>query len=136
MGRLKVADTMDALATAVATSSLIDAAFGYPVEAVAPGQATVGYPDPIDFDMTFGRGADRATFPVWVMCGLTVDRATRATVDALIAGSADIKAAIEDHAPAGAYSSVRVTDAAIESAPLSTSGLWALSIRFDCEVIS
>jgi len=132
---LDCALVMDALATAAATSSLVTAAFGYPTEALLPGQATVGYPESIEFDLTFGRGADKATFPVWVMCGYVVDPATRATVSALIKNAADIKTVIEAHAPAGAYSSVRVTDAAIERVvPLNGSQL--VLVRFDCEVIS
>lgn len=135
MAGLNVASVMDTLAAAIATSSLVTAAFAYPTESITPGQATVGYPETIEFDMTFGRGADTAVFPVWVLCGYSVDPATRATVSALITNAADIKTSIESYAPAGAYSSVRVTDAAIERV-VPPNGSQLVLVRFDCEVVS
>lgn len=135
MAGLDVADVMDALAAAVEGSSLVSKAFAYPTEAVTPGQATVGYPETIDFDMTFERGADTATFPVWVMCGLTVDPATRATVSDLIKHASDVKAVVESYAQGSAYSSVRVTDARIERVTnLDTT--QSVMVRFDMDVIS
>ena len=134
MGALNVAATMDALATAFASVGVITNAYGYPVEALNPGEACVGYPDPITFDMTFQRGADEATFPVWVMCGLVADAATRTFVSTIIGSASDVKDAV-DGSLSGVVQTCRVTDAAIERV-FPAGGNQSIAVRFDVEVIS
>ncbi len=135
MAGLDCALVMDALAAAVEGSSLVTRCYAYPTEALRPGEGTVGYPEQVDFDMTFARGADTATFRVWVMCGLTGDPATRAVVSDLIKDAADIKTAIEAYAQGSAYSSVRVMDAAIERVQFAD-GTQNVMVRLSMDVIS
>ena len=104
-----------------------------PVEALQPGDAVVGYPtDPMSISTTFRRGQDRATFPVFVICGMPQDESTQTAVDALV-GSGSIVAAIEAYA--GTWQSVSVTQASIvEYTP--TGGSPMVALRFDVDVIA
>ena len=134
MGGLVLSDVMDAIATALET--VVTNAHAWPTEAVKTGEAIVGYPqDPVDIGITFGRGADVVTLPVWVLCGLATDKATRDTVSGHITGSSEVVAALEGHDPAGVYSSLAVKNAGVERYQMAN-GLMHMAVRFDVEVIS
>lgn len=135
-GGIDLGASMDGLKTAFAAVTGVIRSFGFPNEDANPGDAIVGYPETITFDLTFGRGADRATFPVWVICGLPQDTTTRAFISTLLLGSSDIKDAVDggDTIPGA---TVRVADAAIDRVALGPEGnrLWHLSVRFNVDVI-
>jgi hypothetical protein len=134
MGALDLAGTMDALAAAVEGTTAVTKCHAWPVEGAKVGEGVVGYPtESIEYDGTFQRGQDRATFPVWILCGLPSDQRTRTTLSALITGADSIKTAIEAYSTS-AYDSVRVTDGAIDRF-LGGSG-EQVALRFDCDVIS
>jgi hypothetical protein len=126
--------TMDGIAAALLSAHVVDHAYAWPVESVVPGDGIVGYPTDIDFDLTFGRGADRGVYPVWIMCGFTQDKATRDKVSALIAGATEIKAAL-DGTLSGAVDSLRVTGCTIERFQ-ALNGPQYVMVRFDCDVVA
>lgn len=132
MGGLNLVTAMDGLAAAFLTATGVTRAFGYPNEDARPGDAIVGYPESVEFDLTFGRGADRVTFPVWVICGESQLTGTRTFVSSLLLGAADIKDQV-DGASTISGATVRVADASIDRVELQ--GLMHLSVRFNCDVI-
>ncbi len=132
MGGISLVTAMDGLAAAFLDVTGVDRSFGYPNEDAIVGDALVGYPETIDFDLTFGRGADRATFPVWVICGLVNDATTRAYASDLILGVADVKDQV-DGSSTIAGATARVSDCLIERVVLRE--LMHLSVRFNVDVI-
>jgi hypothetical protein len=130
-----MAAIMTALKGAAPTTinSVTVTSFDYPVETVTPPAVIVGYPTTIDYDATFARGADRAVFPVWFVCGRVVDKSTVTMVSAAVSGVGDIKSAIESNATLlTVVDTVRVTDAT--PAELVLSGVPFMSMKFDVEV--
>ena len=138
MGALQLAATMDAIAAALVTGGIVSSghAYAWPVEALVPGDAIVGYPedDGIDVDMTFGRGADQAVIPVWVICGLPQDKATRDRVSVLVGSGSSVKGAL-DGTLSGLVSSCVATNPRITT-DINAAGLALVAVRFDCEIIS
>lgn len=123
-------DLADAVQTVLATGRT---AFDHPVEGVVPGDAIVAYPqDPIDISTTYRRGQDRCTVPVFIICGLPQDEATRTEVSTWI-GSGSVIAAIEGYA--GTWSDVAVRSVRIEEFS-PTGGSSLVSLRYDVDVIS
>ncbi len=120
-------DLAAAVQTVLATGRT---AFSRPVEAVVPGDAIVAYPqDPIDISTTFRRGQDRLVVPVFVICGLPQDEATRTAVSAWI-GSGSIVTAIESYA--GTWSSVAVLTAQVDTyEPIGQPPMVALRLNVD-----
>lgn len=129
MAKLDMATVMDAIAAALVSGGCVDRAYGYPAATVQKRQAAVGYPDSVDFDMTFGRGLEAATFPVWIVCGIDTDEKTRDEVSRLVGSATDVKTAIES-----ALDSVEVDFGGIET--YETTGGAYVAVRFDCEVLS
>ncbi len=134
MGGINLSATMDALATAFSNVTGVTRAFAWPTEDATPGTAVVGYPDgDLELVITFQRGADKATFPVWIVCGLVQDEETRDFASALLLGSADIIDAVD-----GTLGSV-VQYASTKLARFErvmVAGMQHLSVRFDVEVVS
>ncbi len=127
-----LASIMDALAGAT-PAGIVTASYPYPVGSVVPPAVVVGYPTDYEFDATFQRGADRAVFPVYYVCGMADDKSARDKVDAVIAGSDAIKTAIETNSTlASAVDTVRVTDATFESVTIGA--VQMIAVRFDTEV--
>ena len=135
MSGLNLASVMVDLAAAVQTVLATGyKAYPLPIEGARVGDAVVGYPqDPIGISTTFRRGQDRATFPVYVICGMAQDEATRTAISAWIDDSGSVITAIEGYA--GTWSSVAVTEVRIESFT-PTGGSPQLALRFDVDVIS
>ena len=133
MAKLDMAGVMDAIAAALVSSGSASRAYAYPAAIVQKGQAAVGYPERVEFDMTFGRGLESAVFPVWVLCGLPSEERTRDEVSRLVGSATDVKTALDGNL-GGECSSLRVTDARIES--YDTTGGAFVAVRFDCEVLS
>lgn len=133
-------EIMDALAAACteATNPFTSRAQAWPAESVQPPMIVVGYPESIDFDVTFGkanaRGADKATVPLFFVLGNVTARTTRDALSALLADATGIKALIESANYNGKLQTVRVTDCRPES--IKIAGVDYLAGRFDCEVIA
>lgn len=135
MAALNLSAVMDALAAALVAGGVVRHAHAWPTEAIKTGDAVVGYPERVDFDLTFARGADTAVFPVWIICGLPQDKATREAVSALITSAAAVKTVLEAAAPGSAYASLQVTECYPE--PYQPIGRpEQMAVRFDVDVIS
>lgn len=135
MSALSLSAVMVDLAAAVQTVLATGCkAYPLPIEGARVGDAVVGYPpDPIQISTTFRRGQDRVVFPVFVICGMAQDEATRTAVSAWIDNSGSVVTAIESYA--GTWSSVSVTEVRIENFT-PTGGSPQLALRFDVDVIS
>lgn len=136
MSGLDLGATMDALATAMRTVPGVTRAYAWPVEDGAPGDAFVGYPrDPGELGITFTRGADHATFPVVVICGLLWDRATRDRVSMLIANADNDVMSRVDGDLGGVVQSADCPRFSIEPYR-GRDGLDYLAVRFDVDIIA
>ncbi len=94
-GAIDLGASMDAIAAKVPVD-LTGRVYAWPMEEVTPLCAIVGYPDdPINFDETFGRGSDRATFPLFVLVGKPTERTARDVLSAVLTGATGIKDAID-----------------------------------------
>lgn len=83
--------------------------FPYWTDRLTPPAAIVGWPDPLTFDTTFGRGSDRTEIPVHVAVGKHNARSSRDLLSKYADGSGprSVKAAVESH-QATAYDTARV----------------------------
>lgn len=135
MSALALATVMDAIATAASSASGIERSYARPVEAIRPPCVVVGYPeDDIDFDVTFGNGAARATFPVWAVLGLQQDESTHLLLSSLATFA--VLDAIGSDPVLLALGAVRVDGARIEAWDLGSEGrpLVHTAVRFSVEV--
>lgn len=89
-----VSTVMDQVGTALATVTGLRV-FDFPPKSAQPPFAFVDMPDKIEFDCTFQRGCDRATFTVVVGVADVVDREARDQVTAFVD---DVKAALDKSA--------------------------------------
>lgn len=126
-----LAAIMDAIAVQLLT--VTDRAYAWPVPDANVPCAVVGYPTNIDFDMTMGRGADEATFPVFFLVGATVDLAARDALSVIINGASGIKEAL-DGTLGGVVDSARVTDCKVEI--VNVGAIPFLSAVFTLEVVA
>lgn len=99
---------MDDLGAALATIDGLRVS-PYWADRVHAPAAVIGWPEPLTFDLTMGRGGDRVELPVIVLVGRVDTRTARDTVSAYAdgSGSRSVKAVLEAHTPT-AYHSARV----------------------------
>lgn len=137
MGQLDLSTTMQAIASALTTAGVVDRAYAFPSPIVQFRQAAVGYPrGSNDFDHAFGRGMERATIPVWVICGYAGEERARDYISGLLSGAADVKDAL-DGTLSGAVDSLRVTSWEVETYPFGDNPqALFIAVRFDCDVIT
>lgn len=131
MTAANVSAVMDQFGVALATVSGLRW-FDFPPKSAQPPFAFVDMPERIDYDLTYGRGRDRATFVVVVGVADVVDRAARDAIAAYAAGSGagSIKTAIE---AATIGESARVTSCEFRPVQLAA-GQYAGCI-FDVDVV-
>lgn len=135
MSAIALATTMDALAAKLVAGGVSSRVFAWPEEAVPAPAVVIGYPETIEFDMTFGRGSDKATFPIWFLAGKVIGRATRDAISAIVTGATATKNVLDGPLTVGANTaSVRVTECRIETVTVGT--VQYLAARFDTEVIT
>lgn len=131
---MRLAGVMDEIGAALA---VIDGlrVFPYSADRITPPAGIVGWPDSIDYDMTFGRGSDSMVLPVWVVVGKVDARSTRDTLAAYLDGSgpSSVKAAI-DGGTYTACDSVTVTGAPHGVESVSIAGIDYLAAVFNVEV--
>lgn len=125
-----IGTVMDQIGTALATVTGLQV-FDFPPKSAQPPFAFVDMPERVDFDLTYGRGSDRATFTVVVAVADVVDRAARDAIASYAAGSgaSSIKAVL-DAATIG--TSARVESVEFRPVTLSA-GSYAGAI-FDVDV--
>src|SRR5437660_12426001 len=105
---------MDGIAAYAVAQGVTSKAYGWPVPDPQPPCLIVEYPR-ITFDMTFKRGADEMTFPLWFVCGRSNDKAARDVLSGIITGATGIKDKL-DGAQGGTYlQTARVVDCAISA---------------------
>jgi hypothetical protein len=133
MSAIDIGAIMDGIAEAAEDGDVTTRVYAWPTESIAPPCAIVGYPTDLQFDATFGRGSDKAVFPLWVVVGKVADRTARDALSGLITGATGVKDAI-DGTLGGACQTARVSDCQVEL--LAIGGISYLSARFDIEVYS
>lgn len=105
-----------------------------PGEAVTAPAIVVGYPTEITFDVTFGRGADQFTFPIFAIAGTAKGTATRKQLSAYVRGAVDLKDALDGPMTvSGTVVTCRVTEAKVQ--PVTIDAVEYLALVFDTEVI-
>ena len=127
MGKLNLAATMDALADAIIPA--IKNVYPWPVDNVVVPCAVIGYPEEIEFDQTFGRGSDRAVFPVYFVVGRVIDRVARDYLSAVISGQDEIKELIDT-----TIETATTTDCKVQ--PLTIGNVEYIAAVFRVEVYS
>ncbi len=134
MAAIDLAVVMDAIAQELLDADVVTRAYGWPYSDAKPVSAIVNYPeDDIEFDVVFGRGSDRAVFPVYIVCGLANERTARDVASGYITGATAVKDALDGDL-GGAVQTARVMTANI--ARLTLGGTEYLAVRFDLEVYS
>lgn len=138
MAALELVGVMDGIAATLRAAGMFpgdDRVFEWPTLSVNPPCAIVGYPTALTYDATMARGADRATFPVWVVVGKVDARTTRDALAQYVGpdGSQSFKSALDGDL-GGACQSCRVTAATIEA--VNISGVDYQSVRFDLDVLT
>lgn len=129
---MNVASLMDQLGAALDEIEGLTV-FPYSAERVLPPAAIVGWPDPLTYDNTMGRGSDLITLPVWVLVGRFDALSARDTLAAYLDGSgpSSVKAVLDG----GLYTacdSVRVASATVE--PISSGGVEYLGAVLQVEI--
>lgn len=130
---MNIADVMDDLGAAL--SDIQDLRVSpYWADRISPPSAIVSWPDPLTYDESYGRGADRMEIPINVAVGKVDARSSRDALAAYADGSGQfsVKAAIEAH-EATAYNSARVTRC--EFGVVSIAGIEYLSATFFVDII-
>jgi hypothetical protein len=122
--------TMDGLATLARTGTLAPQVYAWPAETVTVPAIVVGYPERVEFDLAFARGADSAVIPVWYVVGKSSTKAARDVLSDVIADASSIKSAFDGN---HAFGSVRVTEADITEIVIA--GVPYLAAKFSCEVV-
>lgn len=101
---MNLADVMDQVGAQLDTIDGLRVS-PFPPDQVNPPFAIVTYPEDINFDATYERGADTMTLPVIVGVGKVSDRASRDKLAAYCqgTGATSVKAVLEAGVEAGAY---------------------------------
>ncbi len=128
-----IASTLDAATITVNPGSILMRTYAWPVGAVNPPCIVVGYPKKIIFDLTFKRGSDETTFPVWFVVGKADDKASRDTLSSVLTGVGHIKDVLDGNL-GGAVQTARCVDVDIESVKIGD--IEYLAALFTLEVLS
>lgn len=128
-----LAAVMDGIAAALVAAGVTTRAHAYPAESLEPPCVVVGYPDSIEFDLTYQRGADRAEIPVYFVLGRVTERSARDQLAAVISGATGIKETLDGDL-GGLVQTLRVTDMRVLN--LQVAAASYLAARFDAEVVT
>lgn len=130
---MNIANVMDEIGTALGAIDGLRV-FAYSADRITPPAAVVELPDPITYDETLGRGADRLTMLITVVVGRFDARTARDLLAVYLDGSAatSIKAAV-DGGTYTACDSVRVTEARPDSYTIG--GTTYLGAEFQLDII-
>jgi hypothetical protein len=119
---------MDGLAGLAA--GLAPDVYAWPVDSVSVPCIVVGYPTDIVLDVTFQRGGDEMTVPVWFVVGETSTKDARDRLSTILADASSVKSALDG---SQSFGDVRVTDVGIET--IEIGAIKYLGAKFDVEVI-
>lgn len=130
MSGIDVAAVMTALTGALVADEVLDRVYDWPTLDVNPPCAVAGYPEAGQpFDATYNRGHDRATFPLWIVCGVADKRSSRDVVAGYVAPA---KAALE--AGTGPWESVRVITWGVD--PVNVAGVDYVALKLEIDVLT
>jgi len=129
MGAVDLAAVMDGIGTQVTAWGGVPYVYSYPGAAVNVPCCLVDYPSHIDIATTMQRGGDHVSLPVLFLVGQTWSKESRDALSAIIAGGADIVAAIEG---SYAYGDIAVTDAEVTTVVVG--GLDHLGLKLTVDV--
>lgn len=132
MGMTELGKVMDAIADAITTAGITQRAYPYPAETVTAPCAVVAYPETIDFDMSYSRGSDQCTIPVYFLVGRASEKAARDELAGIVTGATAIKDTLDGNL-GGEVQSLRVTEMKILNVQLG--GVDYLAAQFNAEVI-
>jgi hypothetical protein len=130
---MDLGDVMDEISERIDTIAGLRC-FAWPPDSITPPAAIVAYPEEIQLDATYSRGADTMTLPLIVAVGKAHDRSTRDKVAAYCegAGASSIKAVVESGTYT-AFDSVRV--ARVEFDVVTIGGVDYLAALFELDII-
>lgn len=130
---MNLADVMDELGEALATIDDLRV-FPYWADRVTPPAAVVAWPDPLTYDSTMARGADRQEIPVIIVVGKIDARTARNALAKYAEGSgaSSVKQAIDSY-EATSWDSARVVRA--EFGVFVIAGNQYLGITFYVDII-
>ena len=131
---MNVHDVMTEVATALATiGTLTGRTYPYNANRVTPPAAVVDLPESVDYDQTYGRGADMIKLPFFVVISNINDATASTALGGYLSGSG--ATSVKQHVEAYAYTacdSVVVTHA--EVAVMTIAASQYLGAMFDAEV--
>lgn len=136
---MNLSDIMDALADVTFTGIPATSRFAWPQQSVVPPAWIVSYPEEIEYDIVYGEGADKATFPCFYVVGQVDQKSSRDALSDVIDGAGAIKADIEaDATLTGGQSAVADSVRVVSCQPetITLGGVVLLAARFDIEVIA
>jgi hypothetical protein len=121
---------MDGLADLATSAGLVENAYAWPADSIAVPCIVVGYPTRTTFDITYQRGGDEMTFPVWAVVGKTTTKDARDRLSTLLGDVSSVKSAFDG---LRSFGDVRVTNASIDE--IAVGGITYLAALFEVEVI-
>lgn len=124
MGTLS--EIMDGLAALIDTPN----SYAYPVESISVPCTVVGYPTEVIFDLTYNRGGDKITLPVWYILGRSGSKDARDALSDAMTGVGSLKEALDG---AHSFGDVRCTDASVEE--ITVAAVTYIAIKVKVEVI-
>jgi hypothetical protein len=124
-------DVMDTLAARLKAASYKNV-YAYPTSPVQTPGVVIGYPTNIEFDVTYGDGAEAYTIPIYFLVGRELTEQARDSLSDIIAGGSSIKRTIETNPMTGTDN--QVTDCRIET--IAVGGIEYLSATFTLDVIA
>jgi hypothetical protein len=124
---------MDAIADAAVVGNVVVAgkAYAYPAQSISPPCLVVGYPEDIEFDLSFTGGSHQLTMPVWVAVGMVADKTARDRISALVSGVSGFKEALEGNL-GGTVQVCHVVDCKIET--ITVAAVDYLAGKFTLEI--
>lgn len=130
---MRIGDVMDDLGRALASIDGLRV-FPYWTRAIQPPAAIVGWPDPVTYDATMRRGADRLDIAIMLCVGNVDARSSRDVLSAYLdsSGPHSIKRVVDEHVPF-AYDSARVQKADV--AVMTIAAVDYLSATFRVDII-
>ncbi len=135
---MDLAAIMDALGGVTLTGLPVTSKYAWPQESVVPPAWIVGY-DNVEFDLTFGRGADTITVPCFYVVGSVVTKDARNRLSVVIGGAYAIKEVIEAVDALNGRGGSPVADSVwVKTCTPDTISIGAvqmLAARFDVEVV-
>lgn len=139
MGALRIKAVNQAIAAALEECEVVVKAHQQPREVADTGEAIIGFPTSIEFDVTFQRGADRAVIPIWIVAGLMDAEGTLDELERLLGdGLQSVKAALESGEYGGldeVISALTIRNGGVDQV-LVEGGLRYAAARFDAEVVT